>query len=314
MTDSPDLVSVLMPAFKPEYLREALVSVLDQSHANLELLVGDNSGDPEIRRILSDYDDPRITYVPSHQVTCGSVQINHQLLWWRAKGRYVRYVYDDDVAYKRSTEVLLGLLQRYPHCAMAWHQRDVIDAASRVTDREGLIGPGQVLVMDRPMLDANLASHMNFIGEPSFVMFDRARYRDFGFNRYDDFEFRFLWDVAAYLDATMHGNAVGSAEFLGGFRKHGTQISTGASPNYVFGCVEWEVVYRNELVAGRLSAEKAYPAMVRVLQLYRANRAKLPVLNAFHDRLHRDLQARRLAEDAPAFFDAYRELHRTFNR
>ena len=314
MYEDTDLVSVLMPAFKPEFLREALVSVLEQSHEQLELLVGDNSGDPGIRRILADYDDPRITYVPSHLVTAGSVQINHQLLWQRARGRYVRYVYDDDVAYKRSTEVLLGLLRRHPHCAMAWHQRDVIDAGSRVTEREGLIGAPGVLVMDRAMLDANLAAHMNFIGEPSFVMFDRARYPVFGFNRYDGFEFRFLWDVAAYLDATMHGHAAGSAEFLGGFRKHGTQISTGASPNYVFGCVEWEVVYRQELVTGRLAPEKAYAAMVRVVQLYRANRAKLPVLGAFHDRLMADLRDSRLAENAPAFFDAYRELHRTWNR
>lgn len=314
MHEDTDLVSVLMPAFKPEFLREALVSVLQQTHTNLELYVGDNSGDPEIRRILADYDDPRITYVPSHLVTGGSVQINHQLLWMRARGRWVRYVYDDDVAYARSTEVLLGLLRRYPQCAMAWHQRDVIDARSRVTEREGHMGSADVVVMDRPMIDANLATHMNFIGEPSFVMFDRARYPVFGFNRYDGFEFRFLWDVAAYLDATMHGCAAGSAEHLGGFRKHGAQISTGASPNYVFGCVEWEVVYRRELVAGRLDEALAYRAAKNVLELYEGNRRKLSALNHFHERLAHDLEHHTLAENAPAFFEAYRHLQRIWGR
>src|SRR5262249_36893947 len=55
-----DLVSVLMPAFKPEFLREAMGSVLRQTHAELELLIGDNSGDPAIRAIIADFGDPRV--------------------------------------------------------------------------------------------------------------------------------------------------------------------------------------------------------------------------------------------------------------
>jgi len=306
----PDLVSVLMPAFKTEFLREAMSSVLHQTHGELELLIGDNSGDPEIGAIVAEFDDPRVVHIPSHAVSGGSVQVNHMLLWWRARGRYVRFVYDDDVAYPRSTEVLLDLLKGQPGAAMAWHQRDIIDAESRVLGRPDPLGSQARVVMDRPLLLVNLAQRMNFLGEPSFCMFDREVHRDFKFSTYEGMPLRFLWDVAMSVDAARSGLLVGTAEFLGGFRKHGAQISTALGRNFVFGCVEWEVIFRNELARGNLAPPDATLALQRLALLYERYQAEVPALVPFRERLLADLADGRAAERTPQFNDAYRSLAR----
>ena len=306
-----DLVSVLIPAFKPAYLREALESALNQTHRHLEILVGDDSGHPDIRATVEALGDPRVSCLPSHLITGGNVRMNALMLWWRAKGRYVRYLYDDDVLYPRSTEVLLSLLKSNEGCAMAWHQRDVIDEGSRLLGRPDFLGTARWAVLEREHVVANLAAKANFIGEPSFVMFDRDRHPDFRFNRYDDFDLRFLWDVGSCLEATKHGRAAGSSEFLGGFRRHGDQISAAASPNYVFGCIEWELVFRNEFVRGRMTEEAAYDVLGRVPRLYERYRDVAPAVEPFLEALREDLAAHRLAENAPRFFDRWRELART---
>jgi glycosyltransferase involved in cell wall biosynthesis len=303
-----DLVSVMMPAFNPRYLREAMRSVLAQTHENLELLIGDNSGNPEIRTIIAEIGDPRVVYVPSHQVTNASVHLNSIILWERARGRYVRFVYDDDLAYPRSTEVLLDLLKGQPPCAMAWHQREVIDAEGRLMGRIDVFGAAPKTVMDRPRLLTNLARRLNFVGEPSFVMFDRQVHRHFRCSAYEGFDLRFLGDVAMYMDAASSGLLAASNEFLGGFRKHGAQTSSVASPRFIMGCVEWEVIFRNELVLGRLPEDQAIAALRGLTMLYRNYETQLPGLIDFRTRLDADLESGRVAAQTPAFNAAYREL------
>jgi glycosyltransferase involved in cell wall biosynthesis len=304
-----ELVSVLMPAFKPEFLREAMSSVLRQEHGEIELLVGDNSGDPSIRAIVEEFNDPRVVHVPSHAVTGGSVKLNHLLLWWRARSRYVRFVYDDDVIYPRSTDVLLDLLQGQPASAMAWHQRDIIDASSRVLGRQNALGDVPRVVLDQPALMVNLARQMNFIGEFSFVMFDREVHKTFDFNRHAHFDTRYMWDVAMFIEAAGNGLLVGTPEFLGGFRRHGNQITT-TSGTILACCLEWELIYRNALADGRLSADVALRALQHVALLYAKHRADAPQLAGFAERLVRELEAGTVAVGTAAFNAAYRELVR----
>ncbi|NML14876.1 glycosyltransferase family 2 protein [Azohydromonas caseinilytica] len=309
MNHDDSLVSVLMPAYKPEHFKEALLSVVNQTHANLEILVGDNNGDGSIRAVVDEVADPRVVYVPTHAVTGGSPRINHMVLWWRARGRHARYVYDDDVIFPRSTEVLLGLQRQLPGCAFTWHQRVIIDEHGVVRGRHGALPDGGgPTVMDRPMLLRNLAQHFNFIGEPCFVMFDREVVRHFDFARHAGTDLVFLWDVAVYLEAGRYGLCAGSPEFLGGFRQHGGQFSSAQSPNFVYGCIEWELVFRQECVEGHLAPDDAAAALLRVARLYEGYKASVPVLAEFQQRLLADIVTKRIAETTPRFMADYRAL------
>lgn len=309
MNNDDALVSVLMPAYKPDHFKEALLSVVNQTHARLEILVGDNNGDGSIRAIVDEVADPRVVYVPTHAVTNGSPRINHMVLWWRARGRHARYVYDDDVIFPRSTEVLLGLLARVPRCALAWHQRVTMDGEGQILSCKGVLPAGtDAVVLDRPLLLQNLAQYFNFMGEPCFVMFDREVVRHFDFARHAGTDLVFLWDVAVYLEASRYGLCAGSPEFLGGFRQHGAQFSSLLSPNFVYGCIEWELVFRQECVQGQLSDELAAAVLLRVAGLYETYKQRVPVLEQFQQRLLGDIQARRIAASTPRFMSDYQAL------
>ncbi|MFN3861646.1 MAG: glycosyltransferase family 2 protein [Roseateles sp.] len=304
-TSAQPLVSVLIPAFKHRHFQLALQAVQAQTHEHLEILVGDDSHDDQIRRIVEAAADPRIIYIPSHQVTAGSARLNHLLLWHRARGRYVRFMYDDDLIAPRSTAVLLDLLRSVPDCALSWHQRELIDEHGTTTARYGVLTEDRRAVMDRALLLDNMAKFLNFIGEPSFTMIDRDRIDHFGFSRYGRFDTAFLWDVVMYLAIAERGLVHGSGEYLGSFRVHQGQVSARAN---VFGAVEWELVFRQELCAGRATLAQCHEVLPKLLGLYQASKHTLPELHGFQARLLADAQAGRLAATTPAFLAHYQRL------
>lgn len=302
------LVSILMPAYKPRFFKEALDSVVRQTHERLEILVGDNAGTGEIEAIVREVGDPRVVCVPTHHVTGGSPRINHLVLWWRASSPYVRFVYDDDVIYPRSTAALLDALQGVPGASLAWHQRHLIDESSHVRGANGLLGDTPRVVLDRPLLVSHVGRHFNFVGEPSFVLFDRRVAKSFDFSHYEERDLVFLWDIAMYLEAARHGPVVGRHEFLGAFRQHGGQISGAAHRDFIFGCIEWELVLRSECGRATLSAEDVETMAARILALYEAFKASVPRLEAFQARLFADLRAGRIGSGAAAFRAEYDAL------
>lgn len=57
------LVSVLMPVYNnTAFLREALESVLQQTHDDLEVIVIDDGSEEDVESIVTSYDDPRIVF------------------------------------------------------------------------------------------------------------------------------------------------------------------------------------------------------------------------------------------------------------
>ena len=59
---SDQLVSVAIPAYKSEYLSEAIVSVLNQTYSNLELIIVNDKSPEDIYNIVSKFSDKRIRY------------------------------------------------------------------------------------------------------------------------------------------------------------------------------------------------------------------------------------------------------------
>jgi glycosyltransferase involved in cell wall biosynthesis len=91
--DLSPLVSVVVPTYKrPAFLREALQSVLEQSVADIEVLVGDD-GD-EGRLVVEELGDERISYV-ANQPRLGP-GANYNALLDRARGKLLAPLNDDD--------------------------------------------------------------------------------------------------------------------------------------------------------------------------------------------------------------------------
>jgi glycosyltransferase involved in cell wall biosynthesis len=103
----PPAVSVVMPAYNHErFVGAAVESVLNQTHADLELVVVDDGSTDRTGEIVRSYTDPRIRYY--HQ----SNQDAHNALnrgFSLARGEYVAALNSDDVYAPRRLERLLAV-------------------------------------------------------------------------------------------------------------------------------------------------------------------------------------------------------------
>jgi len=108
--------TVICPAYKPDFFREMVESVLEQSYDNWELRILID-GPPEhdrqrILEILQDYrDDPRVIF--SEQQNSGTGPTRRRLAE-AAQGEYVLSVDDDDMLVPETLQVFADTIQRHP--------------------------------------------------------------------------------------------------------------------------------------------------------------------------------------------------------
>jgi len=106
------LISVCIPTYRrPEELREALRSVLDQSQGDFEILVGDDS--PEAHdEVFRDLQDPRVRRFP-HSPGLGQVG-NVCSLFDEVRGQFLVLLHDDDLLLPGALEGMARILVEHP--------------------------------------------------------------------------------------------------------------------------------------------------------------------------------------------------------
>lgn len=142
-------VSVIMTIYnKPQYLRESLDSVMNQTYENWELIaMEDNSPNPEVKEILSEYNDPRIVkyfsnvseeerYLTARYATLANIAVSTI-----ASGDYITYLTDDDFYYPHRLETMVSVMNP-PEISVVYSTQQVVDADG---NRAGLRGPFGVL-------------------------------------------------------------------------------------------------------------------------------------------------------------------------
>lgn len=176
------LISVVIPAYNSIYVRDAIVSVLNQTHQNLDVIVvDDGSPGDAIRRICAEFSAVR--YI--RQANAGpSAGRNRGIR--EAKGEWIAFLDDDDTWLPQKIEKQLCLI-----------------AAHAEQKRIGLVYTGQYLFQDETEFGSKVdeANGMiypyllfgNFIGSCSSVMipkhvFDKVGVYDEGLICSQDFE------------------------------------------------------------------------------------------------------------------------------
>jgi len=116
-TSSPK-VSVIIPTYdRPDFLREAVESVLGQTFRDFELVVV-NDGGPEVsEKILNEIADERIRYVKIEHAGISSA-LNAGIA--HARGSLLGYLDDDDVYYPEHLETLVNYMENNPQARMAY--------------------------------------------------------------------------------------------------------------------------------------------------------------------------------------------------
>lgn len=100
------VVSLIMPAWRPrpDWLREAVTSALDEPECDLELLVVDDGSDEPVAPLLADLGDSRLRVM---RVEHGGPYAARNAALREAQGSYVRFVDSDDLVEPGSTGKLL---------------------------------------------------------------------------------------------------------------------------------------------------------------------------------------------------------------
>jgi glycosyltransferase involved in cell wall biosynthesis len=115
---SKPVVSVIIPTFnRPQYLHQAVASVLRQSYRYLQIIVV-NDGGVDVGNIINSFCDPRLTLIDRKENLGKAHSLNEALD--RADGKYVAYLDDDDLYYPDHIETLVSALEYETDCKVAY--------------------------------------------------------------------------------------------------------------------------------------------------------------------------------------------------
>src|SRR3954467_7298477 len=283
MSPAP-LVSVIIPAFKSQHLLDAITSAREQTCADIEILVGDDTPDGRLETIVTSVDDPRVSYHP-HRF--GDAELNLRSLWERSTGRYVKVLFDDDVLLPDSLTALVSSLEAHPASALAFHERVVINGAGDVIQAPPrILDDGEIAEVDRQTLVGGLlAPARNFVGEPSNTLLRRELVDIETVYTYDGLKLDFLADVASYLNLSEQAPLIGVGGCLSAYRRHAAQSSHSSSPRISAGLYEWELIIRKESEAGNLDDRQRQSAWQSLRNIYAPYVRSLPEIARFASRL-----------------------------
>lgn len=118
--------SILIPAYKAKYLREAIASVLVQTYTNLELIVVDDCSPEMLKPVVDAFDDPRIYYYRNKN-NCGAIDVvdNWNICLKHAQGDYVICMGDDDKLTPTCLADYIEIINKYPGLNV-YHTRTVL--------------------------------------------------------------------------------------------------------------------------------------------------------------------------------------------
>jgi len=113
MNLNPPLISVLMPTFNSgAYLQDAIASVLNQTHTNLQLLILDDGSKDDTLTLAGKFEDSRIEVFSSTENMGQSLQLNKGIQL--SKGEYISIMHSDDIMFPGKLAQQLDYLQRNP--------------------------------------------------------------------------------------------------------------------------------------------------------------------------------------------------------
>lgn len=128
MENNP-LVSIAIPAYKSEFLEEAIESVLNQTYQNIELHIVNDCSPQNIDSIVKRYkNDPRVHYHKNEKnIGCKDPVANWNKCLSFAKGDFFSLLCDDDVYSSSFIEEMLKLATKYPNTNVFRSRVKIVD-------------------------------------------------------------------------------------------------------------------------------------------------------------------------------------------
>ncbi|SDH84474.1 Glycosyl transferase family 2 [Pseudomonas panipatensis] len=231
------IVSVVMPVYRPDFLAEALDSVLLQTYRPLELVVSDDCRSDAVRAVVDAFRaqaDFPIVY--RHNPKALGEQLNSAAGVALASGEYVKFLHDDDRLAPGCVEALLSVMRSESQVVLASSRRRLIDEDGLPLPdiRETRFPFAEDVLLDGPDLAAFFADHLiNFVGEPSAVLCRRSDLLALGdeLMSLDGQMVSWVGDLTLYVQLLRQGNLALLAEPLVDYRVSASQTTQLARDN-----------------------------------------------------------------------------------
>jgi glycosyltransferase involved in cell wall biosynthesis len=121
------LISVIIPTYnRPEYLKVAIASAVQQTYQNIEIIISDNCSTTNTQAIIESFSDPRIRFW--RQPTNVGMFANQMHAFKMAQGKYIASLHDDDMWNEDFLEKLVPTLEEHPDLVLAFCDQYIIDA------------------------------------------------------------------------------------------------------------------------------------------------------------------------------------------
>jgi glycosyltransferase involved in cell wall biosynthesis len=125
------LVSIITPTYnRPEYLKAALASAVEQTYRNIEIIVSDNCSSENPQAIVESFNDERIRF--SRNETNLGMFPNTIKAFKMARGKYVAALLDDDMWKPDFLEKLVPPLEANSDLALAFCDHYIMDADGKI--------------------------------------------------------------------------------------------------------------------------------------------------------------------------------------
>lgn len=275
MSNNP-LVSILIPAYRPQWLDLCICSCLSQTYSNFEIIIGDDSNDGSIFSVVNKWNDPRIQL--HNNELKNQMGTNVSQIFQKSKGQYIKFVFDDDFLFPESIQKLVSACEQNS-ASMSFHLRAPIDENGvELRKLSSLTASTEVQKAGFGQLDADMFWKIiinkgtNVIGEPSNCLFTRELMnidQNLGDQEsiYWTRKMLFLGDVKFYTNAMLMGRPLMFVpEELSAFRQHTNQATHGKTKPA--GYYEWDIVRRHAFGLGLLDEQEFLNGLQHQKKMY----------------------------------------------
>jgi alpha-1,3-rhamnosyltransferase len=135
------LVSIIVPSYNHEkYIEECILSIVNQSYKNIELIVIDDGSKDDSRAILEKLQEQYGFYL-EFQINRGLTKTLNKAIRNYSHGKYIAACGSDDFLVLDRIEKQVNYLEMHPEYAMAFGKIYVVDENSRIIEGHRAVEP-----------------------------------------------------------------------------------------------------------------------------------------------------------------------------
>lgn len=215
---SKPLVSICIPTYNgAKYMAEAMDSAIAQTYDNLEIIVSDDASKDDTLKIIESYKDKTDIPIFIHHHKPNSIGANWNNTIRKAKGTYIKFLFQDDVLMLTCIERMVLLAEEHKNVGLIYCKRKILYNPdiffdvnwvrkfkdlhlhwNEISLSEGVVS-GKTYLKDSYLLNYPL----NKIGEPPAVLIHKNVFKKVGYfstKLKQELDFEFWYRLMPYFN------------------------------------------------------------------------------------------------------------------